>query len=319
MRFHTSMIRAAKLAVVAMVVGMGGTGGAGLAWGAAQAGAAGGGLDADRAEIVKMAEGFVAAFGKEDAAGVAGNWLEDGEYTDLSGKKTVGRKAIEGEFAELFKENQGMTARIEVLSMRFPTADTCIEEGVSSVLAADGSPPNRARYTNVLVKKDGKWKLASVTESVYEPKTHYEKLRPLEWAIGEWMEDVKDVKEGHVGLVKFEWTPDGNFMVAKRGVGVKGVVMDNGSQRIGWDPSSQVIRSWNFESDGGFGQSTWTKDGDNRWVIGTSSVLRSGAVLTSITVVNRVDADHITIQATGQILNGKPLPDGPVVKMKRVG
>ena len=51
----------------------------------------------------------------------------------------------------------------------FPTPDTAIEDGVTSILGPDGSLPNRAHYTNLLVKKEGKWLLASVRESPYLP------------------------------------------------------------------------------------------------------------------------------------------------------
>jgi hypothetical protein len=40
-------------------------------------------------------------------------------------------------------------------------------------MAPDGSAPNRSRYNNVLIKKDGKWLLASVRESAYtDPSNH---------------------------------------------------------------------------------------------------------------------------------------------------
>lgn len=32
-----------------------------------------------------------------------------------------------------------------------------------------------------------------------------------------------------------------------------------GTQVIGWDPAAGTIRSWMFDSDGGFGEGTWSK------------------------------------------------------------
>ena len=29
------------------------------------------------------------------------------------------------------------------------------------------------------------------------------------------------------------------------------------TQRIGWDPAAKQIRSWEFDSEGGFGEGTW--------------------------------------------------------------
>ena len=83
------------------------------------------------------------------------------------------------------------------------------------------------------------------------------------------------------------------------------------------NPATKKIESFSFESDGGFGQSTWAQDGQ-KWTITSTSVLRSGSTLTSTNIVTRVDADHITVQSVNQQIDGKPLPDGQVMKMKRV-
>ncbi len=268
---------------------------------------------ADRAAITKTAEAFVDAFQKGDANACANFWTPDGDYIDVDGRVLTGRQAIADDFTSFFAENKGLTVRIEVASIRFPTPDTAIEDGVTSILAPDASLPNRAHYTNLLVKKDGHWLLSSVRESPYIPPDNYQKLQPLEWTIGEWIEDTTGP---HVGRIRFEWSPDRNFLLATRAVAVQDLLLDNGSQRIGWDPAAKILRSWNFESDGGFGEGSWTKDGD-KWVIKTSSVLRSGSLLTSTTVVTRIDPDTISWQMKDQQLDGKAVPDSPVVKMKR--
>jgi uncharacterized protein (TIGR02246 family) len=268
----------------------------------------------EQAAITKVAQGFVDAFQKGDANGCANFWAPDGDYIDLDGRVLSGRQAIADDFTNFFTENKGLGLRIEVGSIRFPTPDTAIEDGVTSILAPDGSLPNRAHYTNLLVKKDGQWLLASVRESPYLPPDNYQKLQPLEWAIGEWVEDTNGP---HVGRIRFDWSPDRNFIIATRAVGVKDILLDNGSQRIGWDPAAKILRSWHFESDGGFGEGSWKKDGD-KWVITTSSVLRSGSLMTSTAIVTRVDPDTISWQMKDQQLDGKAVPDSAVVKMKRV-
>lgn len=268
-----------------------------------------------RAEITKTAEGFVAAFQKGDANAVAACWTPDGDYMDLNGRLLKGREAIAADFAELFAENKGLTVRIEVLSVQFPTPDTAIEDGVTSVMAPTGGLPNRAHYTNTFVKRDGKWLLSSVRESPYVPPSNYEHLRPLEWAIGEWSEDVK---EGHAGRVVFEWAMEQNFIIATREVAVDDALLFNGTERIGWDPAAKLIRSWSFEADGGFGEGTWAKDGKSGWTVRTSAVLRTGSLITATNVVTRVDADTITWQAKDRRLDGNALTDTPVITMKRV-
>jgi hypothetical protein len=115
----------------------------------------------------------------------------------------------------------------------------------------------------------------------------------------------------------FDWSPDRNFIIGTRGVGIKNVILDNGTQRIGWDAAARTIRSWNFESDGGFGQGAWSKDADN-WTIKMSSILNSGSILTGTTTITRVDSATITWQSKDQRLDGKPIADTPVITMKHI-
>lgn len=295
--------------VLVLVACLGGT----LA-GAAARPALGAEPDPRQAELTKTAEAFVAAFESGDAKAVAAFWAKDGDLVDVEGRVLKGREAIEQDFAELFRENKGLKVRIEVASVRF-VGDTAIEDGTTTVLAPDGSAPSRARYTNVLAKKDGKWLIVSVRESPYVPPSNQERLGGLSWVIGEWADTATD---GHVARVVFDWTPDKNFIVSLRAVDVNGQIMDNGTQRIGWDPAAKQIRSWNFEPDGGFGQGVWTKTGDKTWEVKSSTTLRSGHIMTATTTLTRVDAETVTFQVKDQVVDGKALADTGVVTMKRV-
>ena len=67
----------------------------------------------------------------------------DGDYIDDTGRVFKGREAIEKSFAEMFTSNKGVKLRIEVESLRFPTADTAIEDGTTAVIPPDGSAPTR--------------------------------------------------------------------------------------------------------------------------------------------------------------------------------
>ena len=269
--------------------------------------------DPQEAAITKTAEAFVEAFQKGDAKAVASFWTPDGDYVDPSGRVLSGRPAIEKDFAELFAENKGLKLRIEVASLKFPTPDTAVEDGITAVLAPDGTAPSRARYSNFFVKKDGQWLLASVREATYVAPSNYENLRGLEWVIGEW---VDENPSSELARVSFAWAPDQNFIVSTRTVETKEGVLDRGTQWIGWDPVSKQIRSWNFEADGGFGEGAWAKDGD-KWIIKTTSVLADGSKVIATNVVSPLNADSISLQSKEQTVDGKALPDTNETKMKR--
>lgn len=270
--------------------------------------------DAQEAAITKTAEAFVEAFHKGDAKAVAAFWTPDGDYVDLDGRVLKGREAIEKSFAELFAANKGLKLRIDVANLKFPTPDLAIEDGTSAVISPDGSAPSRARYTNVLVKKDGKWLLSSVREAADAGPSNYEFLRGLEWAIGEWIDDVQ---AGEVGHISFAWAPGQNFIVSTRTVDFKDAQHLQSTQWIAWDAAAKKIRSWSFQSDGGIGESTWTQEG-NKWVVKSESVLADGSKVTSTNVIAPGDADALTVMFKDQKVNGQALPDTKEVKMKRL-
>ena len=270
--------------------------------------------DPKEAAITKTAEAFVEAFHKGDAKALSEFWTVDGDYVDDTGRVLKGREAIEKSFAELFAHNKGLKLRIEVASIEFPTPDLAIEDGTTAVLATDGSAPSRARYTNVLVKKDGQWLLSSVREAAYAPPSNYEVLRPLEWTIGEWVDEGND---GVVNRIAFEWGPGQNFIIVTRTVEHKDATLNNGTQWIGWDPVTKQIRSWSFEADGGFGEAVWTKEGD-KWVVKSTSTVADGRKITATHHITPVDGETISVQSKDQSLNGEPLPDTKEIKMKRV-
>ncbi|MCX6874461.1 MAG: SgcJ/EcaC family oxidoreductase [Verrucomicrobia bacterium] len=275
--------------------------------------------DARQAAIHQTAEAFVAAFHKGDAKALAAFWTPDGDYIDETGRTIKGREAIEQTYAELFAANKGMTLRIEVADLKFPTPDTAIEDGTSVVMAPDGSAPSRARYTNVFVKSDGKWLLASVRESADPGPSNYEFLRGLEWAIGEWIDETPaaGTPAGEVGHVSFTWAPGQNFIISTRTADFKDHCLLQSTQWVGWDAAAKQIRSWSFLADGGFSQSTWTRDGD-KWIIKSESVIADGAKVVSTNIVTPVDAGTFTWQAKEQSVNGQALPDSKPVTMKRV-
>jgi uncharacterized protein (TIGR02246 family) len=271
--------------------------------------------DKDKAAIAKNAEAFVEAFHNGDAKAVAAFWAPDGDYTDQTGRRLKGREAIEKAFKELFAENKGLKLRIDSASLRFLTADVAVEDGVTAVLSPDGGPPSRARYTTVHVKKDGQWLLGSVRDAPFAAPSNYEHLRQLEWAIGDW---AAEGDNGETARASFSWADHQNFIVASFATTFKNITIGGGEQRIGWDPSSKQLRSWTFESSGGFAEATWTREGDNKWIINSRGVLQDGTKLIATHIITRVDADTFTWQSKERAADGKPLPDVKEIKMKRV-
>jgi hypothetical protein len=132
--------------------------------------------------------------------------------------------------------------------------------------------------------------------------------------LGDWVEDGAGPE---LARASFSWSQNQNFMVSSFVRTFKNISLGSGTQWIGWDPNAKHIRSWSFDADGGFGEGVWAQEG-SKWVVKTTTTLRDGKKVTATNTVTRVDADTLTWQTTQISVDGKAMPDGKVVKMKRV-
>jgi uncharacterized protein (TIGR02246 family) len=266
----------------------------------------------DEKAIRAAVETYVAAYNRADAKAVAAHWSDTGEWTSPSGQRFRGRQAIEKELKTLFAENKGM--RIEVLKpvVRLVSADAAVEEGTVRAIRP-GEPPSDSTYVAVHVKKDGQWKLDSVHETeVAEAAPANSALQDLAWLVGQW---VDDTPEANVGAT-VTWTKNKTFLNYAFKVSAPGMDDLEGTQIIGWDPAAGTIRSWMFDSDGGFGEGIWTKKG-NSWVIKFHQVMPDGRKASATNIYTLVDGNACTWKSIGRKVDDQFLPNVDEVKMVR--
>src|SRR5208337_4620261 len=96
----------------------------------------------------------------------------------------------------------------------------------------------------------------------------------------------------------------------------KEAILHDGTEIIGWDPRANRIRSWVFDSDGGFGENVWVHDG-NRWLIKYSGTLADGSEASATQILTKVDATTATLQSRDRIVNGAAQADIPETELKR--
>jgi uncharacterized protein (TIGR02246 family) len=257
---------------------------------------------------------FIEAFNKGDAKAVAAFWVPDATYVDQAGREYKGREAIQQLYEKVFAARKGAKLAIHVTASKQLTPDVALEDGVTEVTPAEGGLATAARFSAVLVKKDGEWYVQSLRDAVYHPPSNHEHLEGLEWLIGEW---AGEAEKGVSGTASYDWAENQNFIVSTFATTVDGVPVVGGTQWIGWDPVEKRIRSWSFYSRGGFGEAVWTKDGD-KWVLKTTARTREGKKVSATNVVTRTGDDNLTWQMTQLTVDGESKPDPKPVKMKRV-
>jgi uncharacterized protein (TIGR02246 family) len=267
----------------------------------------------DEKAIRKAAETFVKAFNAGDAKALAALWAPDGDFMDVRGQVFRGRETIEKMFAAHFATARGSKIEVTIDSIRFLGKDTAIEKGTSQARPAAGGAVTAGRFTAVRVKRDGKWLLESVHESPYEVESNYENLKDLEWVIGTWTASPP----GATVERTCEWVGNRNFILCRQEMRKGDSVVGTSTQVIGWDPIERRVRSWDFDSEGGFGSELWTKDG-GRWVLEATGVRRDATVTEATNIITPVDANTFTWQSIHRRSKDAPLPDTGVVKAVRM-
>jgi uncharacterized protein (TIGR02246 family) len=259
---------------------------------------------ADETAIRKAVEAYVAAFNQGDAKALAAMWAPEAVYTNpLSGQQVVGREEIEKQFAAIFAaEGVKLEARTDAIG--FVSPNVAVEQGMATVIRPD-QVPEESEYTAVYVKHNGQWLLDRVTEKdVPFVPSHYEQLKDLEWMVGSWV----DQDDQATVVTQCNWTRNKNFLTRSFTVQIADRIDMAGMQIIGWDPAAEQIRSWVFDSDGGFGQATWKKKG-NRWYIQQAGVLADGRKSSSVSILTYVDDNTCTLQSVNRTVDGQLLPN----------
>ena len=267
----------------------------------------------DEAAIRTSIASYVVAFNKGDAKALARHWSPEAVYSNpISGDEVSGRRAIEEQMVQIFQEAKEIKLEVDIDSIRFLSPSVAIEEGTARLLRP-GDEPDITDYSCLHVKSGGSWtidRLSEKPEIVY--RSNYQHLKDLEWMIGTWTD-----QDGSATIqATSQWSQNQNFILKRFSASVEGESDLSGVQIIGWDPIAQRVRSWVFDSDGGYGHSTWKQMG-NKWIINSSATLSDGRKASAIRTITVIDKNSITWQASGRSLDGEILPNIDPIKLTR--
>ena len=137
-------------------------------------------------------------------------------------------------------------------------------------------------------------------------------LEALAWMVGTWIDEGEDATI----VTECSWTKNRKFLKRSFQMKIDEEVTLEGDQFVGWDPLAGYIRSWTFDSEGGFGEGIWIQDGD-QWLVKASFVLADGSRASSLNVYTHVDDDTIGWQSTNREIAGELQPNIPEVTVVR--
>lgn len=272
--------------------------------------------EGEQTAIREKAKLYEDAFNRGDAKALSAFWADDAEYVNPETDELIsGREEIEKKFLSTFQDQQGAKMEIKIDSITFPENNQAVETATATVKQG-AEVIRQTAFKATWEKRDGDWLLTQIRElDSEEPTTQYEHLKELEWLIGEWVDEDEDVTIA----INSQWDKYKNFLTQQFSVTKEGKRELEGKQIIAWDPISQSIRSWIFDSDGGFGEGLWKKKGDS-WVVEASQTLADGRRASSVNIYKPVNANSYEWESVGREVGGELLPNiDPVTVVRKKG
>src|SRR5262245_29254577 len=255
---------------------------------------------ADAAEVAQIKAGdeaWVKAFDAGNADAVASAFLPKGELIDEEGVVYQGQAEIKELLTKFFTKFPGAKLTLSIESIRL-VGPVAIEEGTRYTTTKEGQNRAQVRYIAVRTKTASGWQIASLRDFPDDPPpTANERLAPVAFLVGDW------VNEGTDGVVKisYRWAEDKNFILGDFLITRGGQVAMKSTQRIGWDPLAGKVRSWMFDSDGGYAEALWTQIED-AWVMKSSAVMPDGLTGSATITLTPLDKDRYTLKGTERIV-----------------
>ena len=137
-------------------------------------------------------------------------------------------------------------------------------------------------------------------------------LDTLDWLVGDWA--AADDQHG----IEFSchFTKSRAFLLRSFRILDGNDVRLSGMQLVGFDPAQKSLRSWTYDSQGGFGEEAWSQSGD-RYTIRARYTLPDGGTGSNLQVVTFINPDQFTWKSVNREIDGAFLPDSDEIVLVR--
>jgi uncharacterized protein (TIGR02246 family) len=257
--------------------------------------------DAESA-VRSAARNYADAVARGDVERLLESWTKDGDYIDAAGRRHLAREYIRKWAAKPRVNARGARVDGQKSSLRIIATGVAVEDGTYESGISGAGDAETGRFTAVWVKRDGKWLLDSLRESVAQASPMSERLKPLEWLLGEWI----GVADDSVFLISARVSDRGNYIIREFAILGEGVEA-TATERIGWDPANRQFKSWTFDSQDGRGEGAWEREGDG-WLVETKEVMADGSEALTTASVTPSDGEHFLWNVTRSKVGDQSLP-----------
>jgi uncharacterized protein (TIGR02246 family) len=265
--------------------------------------------------VADLVAAFAKAYNAQDAVALAGVFAADAELIDAEGGATAGAQPIAEAFAALVQES-GVQIAPAVEAVKFLAPNVAQFRGTSTLTYGPSGPPSQSKFRGLAVGSQAGWKIAELRDEPVPapaPESNYDNLKELEWMVGDWVDESADAKVGS----SIKWALNRNYLVREYSVEIKDEAPMSGVMWLGFDPQSQQIKSWVFDSNGGHGTAIWTRSGDNQWVLKAQGVTRDGRPSSATQIITLLNKDAVKHSSIDRIIGGEIAPDIEEIVMVR--
>lgn len=257
-------------------------------------------------EVSERIQQFTEAVNQGNIQAVSSYFDRNAEITKpVTGEYVEGKDQITLYFQKRLDEmkQRQIKFNFKLDKIYLPESNVAIAQGVAEFIGKDGLLERNARRVE-FVKQNGNWYVVSVREiEVPPPPPIYNHLKDLDWLIGIW----KDEDENVSITFNTDWDKFKNFLIQHFKMEVYGVEAMEGFQIIGWDPIDNKIRSWVYDSDGGYGTGEWAKVGKS-WQANMNYVLSDGKKGSAINIYTKVNDNKYTFSSIDRKIGADDLP-----------
>jgi len=256
-------------------------------------------IPADEKPFWDSAQAFLDAYAKRDSETIGKLFTEDAEFYDEFGERTEGRDNIVSMYQQVFdSSSEAVLEEIRIERVRKITNQVALEEGVVVARDEADGPTYESGYVALhTLEDDGQWRINTLKSNARQPGQRKEQLQQLAWLVGSWVNQDPD----SVVHTECDWSEDGNYLLRRFTIQTYDGREMNGVQRIGWDAAHKKLRSWTFDSEGGFFNGLWTQKGD-QWLVTSAGITADGSAVTGTAIYTVVDAEMIRWQYTNLIV-----------------
>ena len=259
----------------------------------------------DEQAIKALLDTFVKAFNAGNAEATAATYTETAVVVDERGERVEGRAAVRDQYAASFADNPGSTIAIQVDSLRFLGPETALEEGRTTITPAAGAGARRDHPLHRRIRQARRTVAAGRRARRARARPHPPRPPQGTGMAGRGLDQREPgrSRQYHLQMDRRRQLPGPRVHHEdRRASRCYRARSGSAGTRL-----SHQFKTWIFDSEGGFGEGYWTRNGD-QWVIKAEGVRQDGQHASATNIITRLGKDRVSWQSVDRTIGGAAVP-----------